>query len=71
MYNKKSGLASELIVRNNKDNIDVALLKNGRLVELHKIQPENSFSIGDIYLGVVRKKKNISSTQFCICKCWL
>ena len=55
MYNKKSGLASELIVRNNKDNIDVALLKNGRLVELHKIQPENSFSIGDIYLGVVRK----------------
>ena len=55
LYNKKSGLASELIVRNNKDNIDVALLKNGRLVELHKIQPENSFSIGDIYLGVVRK----------------
>ena len=55
MYNKKSGLASELIVRNNKDNIDVALLKDGRLVELHKIQPENSFSIGDTYLGVVRK----------------
>jgi len=55
LYNNKSGLASELIVRNNKDNIDVALLKNGRLVELHKIQPENSFSIGDIYLGEIRK----------------
>ena len=55
MYNKKSGLASELIVRNNKDNIDVALLKNGRLVELHKILPENSFSIGDIYLGQIKK----------------
>jgi len=48
-------LASELIVRNNKDNIDVALLKSGRLVELHKILPEDSFSIGDIYLGQVKK----------------
>ena len=48
-------MASELIVRNNRDNIDVALLKSGRLVELHKILPENSFSIGDIYLGEVKK----------------
>ena len=48
-------MASELIVRNNKDNIDVALLKSGRLVELHKILPEDSFSIGDIYLGQVKK----------------
>ena len=48
-------MASELIVRNNRDNIDVALLKSGRLVELHKILPENSFSIGDIYLGQIKK----------------
>ena len=39
----------ELIVRNNSDSIDVALLRNGRLIELHKILPENSFCIGDIY----------------------
>ena len=48
-------MASELIVRNNRENIDVALLKSGRLVELHKILPENSFSIGDIYLGQIKK----------------
>ncbi len=48
-------MASELIVRNNRDNIDVALLKGGRLIELHKILPENSFSIGDIYLGQIKK----------------
>ena len=48
-------MASELIVRNNRDNIDVALLKDGRLIELHKILPENSFSIGDIYLGQIKK----------------
>ena len=45
----------ELIVRNNSDSIDVALLRNGRLIELHKILPENSFCIGDIYLGKVKK----------------
>jgi len=45
----------ELIVRNNSDDIDVALLRNGRLIELHKISPENSFCIGDIYLGKVKK----------------
>ena len=48
-------MVSELIVRNNRDNIDVALLRGGRLVELHKITPENSFSIGDIYLGQIKK----------------
>ena len=48
-------MASELIVRNNRDHIDVALLKGGRLIELHKILPENSFSIGDIYLGQIKK----------------
>lgn len=45
----------ELIVRSNSDSIDVALLRNGRLIELHKILPENSFCIGDIYLGKVKK----------------
>ena len=45
----------ELIVRNNSDSIDVALLRSGRLIELHKISQENSFGIGDIYLGKVKK----------------
>ena len=45
----------ELIVRNNNDSIDVALLKNGRLIELHKILPEDGYFVGDIYLGKVKK----------------
>ena len=45
----------ELIVRNNNDSIDVALLRNGRLIELHKILPEDGYFVGDIYLGKVKK----------------
>ena len=57
-------MVSELIVRNNRDNIDVALLRGGRLVELHKITPENSFSIGDIYLGQIKKTSPALNAAF-------
>ena len=45
----------ELIVRSNSSDVDFALLKDGKLVELHKEENNNSFSVGDIMLAKVRK----------------
>ena len=46
----------ELIIRSNSDAVDFALLKEGRLVELHKETEEgNNFAVGDIFLAKIRK----------------
>ena len=45
----------ELIVRSSSDAVDFALLKDGKLVELHKEEDNNSFSVGDVFLAKIRK----------------
>lgn len=45
----------ELIVRSSSSAVDFALLKNGKLTELHKEDDDNSFSVGDIFLAKIRK----------------
>ncbi len=45
----------ELIIRSSSDIVDFALLKDGKLIELHKDEDDNKFSVGDIYLAKVRK----------------
>lgn len=45
----------ELIVRSSSDAVDFALLKDGKLTELHKEEDNNNFSVGDIFLAKVRK----------------
>jgi ribonuclease G len=45
----------ELIVRSSSDAVDFALLKDGKLTELHKEEDKNDFSVGDIFLAKVRK----------------
>ncbi|WP_430906015.1 Rne/Rng family ribonuclease [Maribacter sp. 2-571] len=45
----------ELIVRSSSDAVDFALLKNGKLTELHKDEDDNNFSVGDIFLAKIRK----------------
>ena len=45
----------ELIVRSSATAVDFALLKNGKLTELHKEEDDNSFSVGDIFLAKIRK----------------
>jgi ribonuclease G len=45
----------ELIIRSNSSAIDFALLKDGKLIELHKEENGNNFSVGDIYLAKIRK----------------
>jgi len=45
----------ELIVRSSSDAVDFALLRDGKLIELHKEEDNNSFSVGDIFLAKIRK----------------
>ncbi|WP_086475804.1 MULTISPECIES: Rne/Rng family ribonuclease [Arenibacter] len=45
----------ELIVRSSSDAVDFALLKEGKLTELHKEEDSNNFSVGDIMIAKVRK----------------
>ena len=46
---------NELIVKSSDKGVVIALLKDGKLVELHNEKSDNSFAVGDIYLGKVRK----------------
>ncbi|MGM0635742.1 MAG: Rne/Rng family ribonuclease [Bacteroidota bacterium] len=45
----------ELIIRSSSDAVDFALLKDGKLIELHQENDECNFSVGDIFLAKIRK----------------
>ncbi len=46
-------MKTELIIRSNSSDIDFALLKDGKLVELHNETLDNNFSVGDIFLSQI------------------
>lgn len=53
----------ELIIRSNSTDIDFALLRDGRLIELNKESNDNKISVGDVFLakaGKVLKGLNAS-----------
>jgi ribonuclease G len=45
----------ELIIRSSSDAVDFALLKDGKLIELHKEQETSNFQVGDIFIAKIRK----------------
>lgn len=45
----------ELIINSAPNEVEIALLEENQLVELHKDKTNSNFSVGDIYLGRVRK----------------
>lgn len=47
----------ELIIRSGSSKVDFALLKDGKLIELHKEEnsTSNQFNVGDIFLAKIRK----------------
>jgi ribonuclease G len=45
----------ELFIRSSSQEVDFALLKDGKLLELHKEEDDNKFTVGDIFLAKVRK----------------
>lgn len=44
----------ELIIRSGSST-DFALLKDGKLIELHKEEDDSDFSVGDIFIAKIRK----------------
>ena len=45
----------ELVIRKHDRDVDIALLEDDVLVELHKDRTDNSFAVGDIYYGRIKK----------------
>ncbi len=45
----------ELYIRSSSQEVDFALTKDGRLIELHKEEEDNNFSVGDIFIAKIRK----------------
>ncbi|MEK6477594.1 Rne/Rng family ribonuclease [Catalinimonas sp. 4WD22] len=48
-------MSNELIINSTQDGCRIALLKERSLVEFHHEVDANKFTVGDIYLGAVRK----------------
>lgn len=45
----------ELIINSNVSEVNIALLEDKSLVELHREQNNNNFTVGDVFLGKVHK----------------
>ena len=45
----------ELIIRSSSEDVDFALLKDGKLIELQKDEGGNNFSVGDVFIAKIRK----------------
>ncbi|MBT8221024.1 MAG: Rne/Rng family ribonuclease [Bacteroidia bacterium] len=45
----------ELIINSTNNKVEIALLEDRKLVELHQQKSDNKFLVGDIYLGRIKK----------------
>ena len=45
----------ELVINASSKDVVIALLENGKLTELHKEKHNNEYTVGDLYLGRVKK----------------
>jgi len=48
-------LDKELIISSTPSEVEVAILENKKLVELHRQKTSDNFSVGDIFLGHIKK----------------
>ncbi|NRB61927.1 MAG: Rne/Rng family ribonuclease [Saprospiraceae bacterium] len=48
-------MEKELIIHSTPTEVQIALLENSRLVELHYQKTNNNFTVGDIFLGKIRR----------------
>ena len=46
-------MEKELIIRSGSSYVDFALLRDGRLIELHKEEDTNGLGVGDIMLAKI------------------
>ncbi len=45
----------ELIINSSPTEVEIALLENSKLVEIHRQKTDNNFAVGDIFLGSIKK----------------
>ena len=48
-------MEKELIIDASSDEVEVALLEDSKLVELHRQKTNNNFSVGDVFLGRIKR----------------
>ena len=48
-------MTRDLIINSHASEVDIALLEDNVLVELHREKTNNQFAVGDVYLGRVKK----------------
>ncbi len=48
-------MANSLIIDNKEEGVDIALLKDSKLIEFHTENEDLNYAVGDVYLGRVRK----------------
>ncbi len=48
-------MSSELVINSVNDKVSIALLEDGKLVELNESSLKQQFSVGDIFLARVKK----------------
>ena len=54
-HENKLKVEKELIINSSPTNVEIALLEDSQLVELHKEKTNQRFIVGDIFLGYVKK----------------
>ena len=57
-------MGKSLVIRSNSSGVDIALLKDGRLIEFQQERFSKGFSVGDIYIGRVKKLINGINSVF-------
>jgi len=50
-------LEKELLVKSTPTEVEIALIENRKLVELHTQKNDNQFSVGDIFLGYIKSMR--------------
>ena len=48
-------MSSELVINSTNERVSIALLEDGKLVELNQSSLKQQFSVGDIYLAKIKK----------------
>lgn len=54
----------ELIVNSSPTQVEIALMENNRLVEIHNEKTNSNFTVGDIFLGAVKKMRPSLNAAF-------
>ncbi|MDB9915183.1 ribonuclease E/G, partial [Saprospiraceae bacterium] len=48
-------MSKELIISTSPTEVEIALIENAKLIEIHTEKTKDTFAVGDIFLGSIRK----------------